>query len=617
MPVATEAGPRPRVWSLPAGEIAWLTLFAGLLIWRLLLPGFVGLADNGDFAKVAGPLCLGTHPEDRFFYASFPRGAEHCYDSGLASSEVVLAWVASRAEQCFASGRFDIRWLGALHGFLLLAIFGAVLGFIRPLGLASRTLLSFLAVWIFSDIALLAYLNSFYADVAAVLGGLGAVAAAAHFLVQRGSLPLAMFAVAGLLLVTSKSQHCLLGLLLCAIALLFGWVAPIQRRRCLLIAAILLAATGGMLARTPPWYGSLARFSLIFASVLKNTDTASADLVELGLEPADARFVGLNAFEGNGPMDDAVFAARFQARTSFARVARFYLRHPGRVWAILRVNLVEQAWQRRPLGLSNLLAAPGRPAGAIAVSPADWSALRTWMFSAWPPHIVVWLLLAPLLALLSAAGSPWRRALAWVLVGLSVAAGAEFAIATLVDAAETARHLWMFHVFSDASLLFGAICLAGWVEQASPERSRKAVGLLLAGTGIGFGLWVLEPFRGGTDDTDETLAYSGKWSGGAFGRALRGSLTYSGEPGAFARFGFSGSEFTYRFTKAPNRGIAEVWVDGEQRAVVDQYAPDLVWRACAVIGGLKVGPHNAEIRVTGRKNPASQGQTVDIDFLAN
>src|SRR5262249_51618002 len=35
-----------------------LTAFGGLLACQLFLPGFIGIADTGDFAKVTGWLCL-------------------------------------------------------------------------------------------------------------------------------------------------------------------------------------------------------------------------------------------------------------------------------------------------------------------------------------------------------------------------------------------------------------------------------------------------------------------------------------------------------------------------------------------------------------------------------
>ena len=51
------AGERPL--GLDWHEILMLAVCIVVLAWQLFLPGFIGLADNRDFAKVAGRLCLG------------------------------------------------------------------------------------------------------------------------------------------------------------------------------------------------------------------------------------------------------------------------------------------------------------------------------------------------------------------------------------------------------------------------------------------------------------------------------------------------------------------------------------------------------------------------------
>jgi hypothetical protein len=43
-------------------ELTLLAICASILAAQLFLPPFIGLADNGDFPKVAGPLSLG--PKD-------------------------------------------------------------------------------------------------------------------------------------------------------------------------------------------------------------------------------------------------------------------------------------------------------------------------------------------------------------------------------------------------------------------------------------------------------------------------------------------------------------------------------------------------------------------------
>jgi hypothetical protein len=117
------------------------------------------------------------------------------------------------------------------------------------------------------------------------------------------------------------------------------------------------------------------------------------------------------------------------------------------------------------------------------------------------------------------------------------------------------------------------------------------------------------------DDASPAVVYSGHWSAGTFRSAFRGTLTFSDEPGAVARFAFQGVELQYVYTKAPNRGMALVTIDGTVRRTIDLYDPQIVWQGRAVFGGLPPGPHRAEIQVLGRHNSASSGDFIDIDAL--
>ena len=102
---------------------------------------------------------------------------------------------------------------------------------------------------------------------------------------------------------------------------------------------------------------------------------------------------------------------------------------------------------------------------------------------------------------------------------------------------------------------------------------------------------------------------------GAFRPAFHGTLTYSDQAGALARFSFEGAELQYIYTKALNRGMALVTIDGNPRPMIDLYDPKIVWQARTAFGGLKPGFHRAEIQVLGRRNAASSGAFIDIDAL--
>jgi hypothetical protein len=165
----------------------------GILAWKLFLPGFIGMANNGDFGKITGPLCLvSAEPQAwNFFSPLYLRGKQYCGNPHVATSELALAWLASTLQQTVGDrARFDIRWMGAIHGLVFLAFYYSVLTLLRPLSGIARFTLSLLAIWIFADAGLMAYFNSFYSDVPAVLGGLATASLAANLLAARRLAPL-------------------------------------------------------------------------------------------------------------------------------------------------------------------------------------------------------------------------------------------------------------------------------------------------------------------------------------------------------------------------------------------------------------------------------------------
>jgi hypothetical protein len=61
--------------------------------------------------------------------------------------------------------------------------------------------------------------------------------------------------------------------------------------------------------------------------------------------------------------------------------------------------------------------------------------------------------------------------------------------------------------------------------------------------------------------------------------------------------------------------LAEVIVDGVSKATIDLYSPKLEWQSHTVFDGLSTGRHVLEVRVSGKKNPASQDCYVDVDSI--
>jgi hypothetical protein len=448
-------------------EIFFTVLFSCLVFWELFLPPVIGSADNGDFAKVAGRYCIGVNDygafAHKYFQPAFVSDRVHCWDSGIPTSEFVPASVAVTLGLWWSGGKsFDLRWLGALHGILLTASFWLLMRAARPLGFWPRAAFGFASVWILADPAYVSYMSSFYGDTVALIG-LVVLASSAAWLAQcpASLLPLFLSGVGAVMFVTSKSQHALWGFLLAAAAFSFARRrSPVTTRRMAAGAGIaLLLASAYMLGATSQDYRLLPRFNVVFSRIVKDAPRPMEALAELGLEPGDAKYVGMHAFMPGNPTQDMAWRQRFIARTGWLQVLRYYLRHPLQTAKILRSNLGFEACYLRTV--PNYRREDGFPPESVATGPLLWTTLRGALLKLWPWHVVVWLggvgLCSVAVIARRAAGVATR--LAWIGLGLVGLAVLEYSAACLADAAETFRHLLIFHQLTDLTVLFALGCI--------------------------------------------------------------------------------------------------------------------------------------------------------------
>jgi hypothetical protein len=118
------------------------------------------------------------------------------------------------------------------------------------------------------------------------------------------------------------------------------------------------------------------------------------------------------------------------------------------------------------------------------------------------------------------------------------------------------------------------------------------------------------------DDPDSRICLHAAWTRDTqFPDADRHTLTYSNIPGASASLAFHGTAITYVHTRASNRGIAEVFVDGRLKDRADLYSPNTIWRSRTRYECLGAGAHVIQIRVTGERNSHACDSFVDLDAL--
>jgi hypothetical protein len=115
------------------------------------------------------------------------------------------------------------------------------------------------------------------------------------------------------------------------------------------------------------------------------------------------------------------------------------------------------------------------------------------------------------------------------------------------------------------------------------------------------------------DDSDPAIVYHGSWTQNkGWAQAYSTTVSFSNLPGSQVRFAFQGSSLAYIYTKAANRGRADIAIDGVHTAVLDLYSPKPEWQSRTTFK-LHAGRHVAVITILPDKNPKSSDRFIDVD----
>ncbi len=437
------------------GRIGWsaLAAAAAILVFEVLVPPAIGLADNGDFGKTIARFNLYPavqSPGDaafRYIHLHYDIRPEnhmvarfHCSEALLIRAALLLNRAVSRP------GDFDLRAIGVVHAALFLAAFALLalsLGGERP-GLQAALLA--LAVFIFCDVAYSVYYNSFYMDAGAFVFLMLALAALARAVVRRRPADTYVALFLSMLLVTAKSQHALLAI---PLAIFLIWERHNLWPRRALLASVLAAVCvigGGaycLMEGSPPGYTGPCLFNIVFERLLPTAPDPAAELASLGLDKSYLRYAGMDAFMDSSPMRDGAWVRSFASKTSFRRLCVFYLTHPARALQVAELALDEAALGR-PEGIGNYDPSAGRPPYAQSDAFSIWSTVRRRVVGS-----SLWMY--PLLFALFIATIAWKFPAAGVTLGL--AGAIEFAVGAMTDALEVTRHLFLFNAIWDADII--------------------------------------------------------------------------------------------------------------------------------------------------------------------
>lgn len=460
--------------------VSWLGVIAagGLIIYLIMIPPVIGVADNGDFNRVIG--ISGISPfdkmepyDERYFAFAHTIWAYGGYThGGYVSTHVLLVAVSGWISHLFNWYHYDIRFIGACYTALFLL---ALALFVRHSpAFNSRKATAFMAaftaaaiVWVFGDIGYTAYFQSFFGEPYAMVGML--LMAASAIALASAERPtgrmLALFIGATLAVATAKIQNAPLGF---AFALLVWRMMELRpdrrwRRQTITGICLLTACSVIMLVFAPDRLVHANRYQTIFYGVLKDSPDVASDMRELGIPEKYAGLAGTNYYQSDTviPQSDPTLRREVLDRVGHKDVVLFYLKHPGRFVGKLQKAAAAGA-SIRPYYLGNYEKQAGKPPRALSYEFSSWSQWKAHRM----PHTLTWfasiymLYLAGLIVWWLRASSRRARLVPEMLAVVALSGAFAFAIPLIGDGeADLGKHLFMFNVCFDmmvVSVLIGA-----------------------------------------------------------------------------------------------------------------------------------------------------------------
>ena len=440
-----------------------LLFAAAAVVFQCFVPPTVGLADNGDFPKIAGQLDVGNplFSKDvvRFADLKYVVDSKYHWNSQFYSSELLLFAAAFGLDSIRGKPEtFDLRLLGAIHAAIFLLAFYRLLPLLNSLRPALRMVLLCLILLFFTDVMYVAYFNSFFMDTGALLFLLLAVVSFLRALRWQKPLDRWLFVASSMLLVTSKTQHFLLGipiamLLACKGGLLTrgrGWAF-----RTFSAIAVLAAIAFSNRFGAPAHYPTMGSYTVIFFELLPKSKDVSSDLKDLGLDDSYKQYVGTNAYSPGAPVQDPERREVLKPKVSYAHIARFFIKHPSRAVEATVLRMGNAGMQRPYAGNYDKRAGFAEYAQTRAFTV--WSALKARFFGGRGARYIFYSLFV---ALAPAAFAIVRRkslpsGIPEAMIALASMALIALLVASLADALDAERHYSLFSALTDLSLICG------------------------------------------------------------------------------------------------------------------------------------------------------------------
>lgn len=469
-------------------EIAFVILFVIAIILQIFVPPHVGVADNGDFSRIADKVGIQSGPDKKYYeFINLTLPLDFKYNiKGYQSSELLFVVSSIFANNLLTSdGNFHFLILAGLHSLLLL--FAVILLAVGISGIAHRIywVIYVVILFFFTDVAYIAYLNSLYSEpsslifLALTIGIFLWIIRSLNNNHEQNLFPLLAFFASAFLFTIAKPQNAAMGIPLAFLGYRLFTTVNIKRLApkprnwiggflalCLMGASFIFFAFG-----LPRYYRSGDLWNSIFMEIIGKSYTPEQDLKDLGLPPEMIVYQGTNAFS---PGVNRNAYESFQHSWLYFDIAKFYATHPTRLFTLID-ETAHSALQLQQSNLGNFPADVGKKAYEKGDHFALWNKLRAMILppSGWTLAVLLGInLIVLIIRWLKYTSTPADRLINDLHLVLIAMAVVQYLTVIMAEGTyEVVKHMYLFNILVDCCLVILIANFAGWIAQKiHPER---------------------------------------------------------------------------------------------------------------------------------------------------
>lgn len=441
----------------PIGPLVAVLLSGIIIVSVLFLPPYVGMEDNGDYARIIYGEGLYDLPENSellyngYFIKEYGIAQYYNeYSNSVFTSQFIFIQPAIWLNKLFTgnSNIFDLRFLGLVMTIYFLVVLYFLVDYLtHKLRLGSVLLITAVCTFIFADTGYTAYFSSFFAESIAYISLMAAITCA--LLIAEGRrnkyFLLAWFLVNGAILTFSKQQYAPVGVIL-GILCLFFFIRAHGRLYKSLIAlssAVLIVMGIFTYSLISVEFTNINLFHSMTRGVMMTSDNPPQTLETFGIDDK-YELLNKNIYFDKYPVidpEDQKLKEEFYSKYNVLSVVGHYVSNPDAFMEMMK-TAAKNAYRIRP-DLGNFEHSSGLPPETKCESFSNYSHIKEISAPKTFGFIIIWTFVA--LALL------YKKRLKQITIGALIIIGLSQIIVPVIGAgdADLAKHMFLYNVAFD------------------------------------------------------------------------------------------------------------------------------------------------------------------------